>query len=209
MREMVQLYVPTVLLPSLHQIAPYCSRIIWSSSGNGTFSDATQLHPVYTPGPSDIFAGSATLTLTGYGLGPSCPNVTSSLILTLIKPLIASAGPNVSVCGSSPHTITGATASNYSSLLWTDNGTGTLLNATTINPTYIPALGETGNVTFTLYAYSILPCHQNIVSQMVMTIHPLPTGTFVLLTKDTICGEDTVRLTGRLYRNTTLDVYIF
>ena len=29
---------------------------------------------------------------------------------------------------------------------------------------------------------------------MIMTIYPLPTGTFVLLTKDTICGEDTVRL---------------
>jgi PKD repeat protein len=89
---------------------------------------------------------------------------------------------------------TGASASNYSSLLWTHNGSGTLLNPTTINPTYIPSVGESGTVTFTLHAYSILPCHETATSQMMMTIHPLPTGTFVLLSRDTVCGEDTVRL---------------
>jgi hypothetical protein len=29
---------------------------------------------------------------------------------------------------------------------------------------------------------------------MIMTIHPLPTGIFVLMSKDTVCGEDTVRV---------------
>ncbi len=172
----------------------YCTRILWTTSGNGTFSDATQLHPVYTPGPADIFAGSATLTLTGYGLGLSCPNAISTVVLTIIKPVIASAGPDVSACALTPFTITGATAANYGSLLWTDNGTGTLINATTISPTYIPAQGELGNVIFTLQANSILPCHETIVSQMVMTIHPVPAGTFVLLSKDTICGGDTVNM---------------
>lgn len=172
----------------------YCSTVLWTTSGNGTFDNPTLLHPVYTPGIADIFAGTVNLTITGKGLGLSCPSPSSIVVVTIIKPVTANAGPNVSTCGGASYTFNGATAANYSSLLWTHNGTGTLLNPTTINPTYVPSPGETGNITFTLTAYSILPCHETVVSQVIMTIHPLPTGTFVLLSKDTVCGEDTVML---------------
>jgi PKD repeat protein len=172
----------------------YCTSILWTTSGDGLFSNTGILHPVYTPGPADIFAGFVNLTLTGKGLGQTCPNASSVVTITIIKPVIASAGPDVSACAITPYTITGATAANYASLLWTHNGAGTLQNHTTINPTYIPAPGEVGTVTFTLQAFSISPCHQTVIDQMIMTIFPLPTGTFVLLSKDSICGEDTVRL---------------
>ena len=38
----------------------------WTTSGDGTFDDATIINPVYTPGTQDIENGSVTLTLTAY-----------------------------------------------------------------------------------------------------------------------------------------------
>lgn len=38
----------------------------WTTSGDGTFSDATIANPVYTPGTQDIANGGATLTLTAF-----------------------------------------------------------------------------------------------------------------------------------------------
>ena len=92
------------------------------------------------------------------------------------------------------YTISGAFASNYSSLHWSHNGLGILTGATTVNPTYIPAFNETGVITFTLRAYSLPPCTDSITDQMTLRIYPLPTATIVLLSKDSICGGDTIRL---------------
>ena len=44
--------------------ATYFTSVIWSTSGDGLFNNPSILNPVYTPGTSDITAGSAVLTLT-------------------------------------------------------------------------------------------------------------------------------------------------
>jgi gliding motility-associated-like protein len=41
--------------------------LVWSTSGDGTFSDSTVLHPVYTPGAADRANGFVTLTLKASG----------------------------------------------------------------------------------------------------------------------------------------------
>ena len=38
----------------------------WTTSGDGTFSDATIMNPIYTPGTQDLENGSVTLTLTAH-----------------------------------------------------------------------------------------------------------------------------------------------
>jgi hypothetical protein len=50
--------------------ADFCASLQWSTSGDGTFDDETIVHPVYTPGPTDIEAETVTLTLTGTGISP-------------------------------------------------------------------------------------------------------------------------------------------
>jgi hypothetical protein len=115
--------------------------------------------------------------------------------LWIIPSVIASAGPDVNtLCQLVPYTITGASASNYSSLLWTDNGLGTLTNATTIHPTYTPSANETGPVILTLTAYSIKPCTANVTDQMILTVHPLPSGSMTLNSSPSICMGDSVVL---------------
>jgi len=61
------------------------STLQWSTGGDGTFTDNSLLTPVYTPGASDITAGTVTLTLQANGNG-SCTPTTDDITIT-INPL--------------------------------------------------------------------------------------------------------------------------
>ena len=54
----------------------------WTSSGDGTFNSDTLNNPIYTPGPSDISSGSATLTLMATSF---CGNVSAQINLTILS----------------------------------------------------------------------------------------------------------------------------
>ena len=167
--------------------------LVWTTSGTGTFSNPNIQNPEYFPSNGDIAAGSVVLTLTASSAAP-CINAVSSMTIMIIPKLIAGAGPDDTICANDNYIISGAFASNYSSLQWSHNGLGSLTSTTSVNPTYIPAFNESGVVTFTLRAYSLSPCTDTITDQMTLRIYPLPTGTIVLLSRDTICGGDTIRL---------------
>ncbi len=65
------------------------STILWSTAGDGSFTNGTTLTPVYTPGPTDISNGTVNLTITVQGTGP-CP------VATETKPLIINPKPSTS-----------------------------------------------------------------------------------------------------------------
>lgn len=50
------------------------SSVLWSTSGDGTFSNATSLNTAYTPGPADKTALSVNLTLQANAQSP-CPGI--------------------------------------------------------------------------------------------------------------------------------------
>ncbi len=80
------------------------------------------------------------------------------MTLTIIDAPTAYAGPDGQTCQNIPFTITEATAENYSTISWTHNGIGTLTDANTLTPTYMPANGETGEVTLVLTAHGSAYC---------------------------------------------------
>ncbi len=120
----------------------------WSSSGTGTFSNPAIINPYYTPSVLDKASGSIILTLTSTTF--PCSPTSDQLTIYFTQPPSANAGANSSTCQGVPYTVSGASAQNYSSILWTHNGTGTLTNATTLTPTYTPGTGEIGTVTLTM-----------------------------------------------------------
>jgi gliding motility-associated-like protein len=75
------------------------SSLLWTTSGDGTFSAPTTLHPVYTPGTNDIIAGIVTLTITAQGVGtaPGCVPAVSSVTLNIIQ-LDAKVAPSDVTC---------------------------------------------------------------------------------------------------------------
>jgi PKD repeat protein len=124
------------------------ATLLWSSSGTGTFNNTAILNPIYTPSNTDITSGSVILTLTGTTL--PCSPTSDQLTLFFSQPPSANAGSNNNTCQGVPYTVTDASAQNYTSILWTHNGTGTLTNATTLTPTYNPGSGEIGIVTLNM-----------------------------------------------------------
>jgi gliding motility-associated-like protein len=148
------------------------SSLLWTTSGTGTFVDPTILHPIYTPSTADVLAGNLKLFLRANGNAP-CTFVRDSMILTIVRAPVADAGPDGSTCQNQPFVVSGATAQHYSSLLWTDNGAGTLGGVTTLTPTYIPAPYETGPVTLTLTVTGNQPCG-TVSDQMTLDITPAP-----------------------------------
>jgi PKD repeat protein len=101
------------------------------------------------------------------------------------------------MCQNIPVTITGSSAINYSSILWTTTGTGTIVDPTSVHPTYIAGPGETGVIVLTMTSYSIAPCTAVIIDQLNLTIYPLPGG--MLSGSSTICENDTVVLNLTFY----------
>ena len=93
---------------------------------------------------SSIFvttAGSYTVQITN---GSGCQSNSSSAIVVTVQGLpTATAGGSQAICSNATATISGASATN-GTILWTHNGTGTLSNATTLTPTYTPAIGDIG-----------------------------------------------------------------
>jgi gliding motility-associated-like protein len=145
----------------------------WSTSGTGTFDDNEILDPVYTPSPNDLNDGFVYLTLTA-GANTSCPDAADDMKLVLNKPALVNAGPDASVCSGESFTVSEASAQIFTSLVWTTDGYGTITDPTTLTPTYVPFIGETGNITLTLTATSS-ECGA-VSDEMVLTINTTATA---------------------------------
>ncbi|KAF0195559.1 MAG: hypothetical protein FD166_2886, partial [Bacteroidetes bacterium] len=146
------------------------TSIIWTTSGDGSFNNTGIIHPVYTPGITDIATGSVTLTLTGQSLAPCGPD-SDAMVLTISHQSTAYAGVDATICEGSTYTISDATATNAASVLWTTTGTGVFNNPTSVNPTYIPSQNDIldGFVTLTMYANAASPC-PTASDEMVLSI---------------------------------------
>jgi PKD repeat protein len=167
----------------------------WVSNGSGTLSNSATLNPAYTPGSGET--GVITLTLTTNSALP-CPVDTDAMLLTINPSPVAVAGNDATICEGTDYTISGASAINNLSFSWSENGTGSLINTSTLSPSYIPGPGETGNISITLSATGNPPC--SLVSDaMILTINPLP----ILVSGPpiTICAGSVVLLAANSVQN--------
>ncbi|WP_372935426.1 choice-of-anchor L domain-containing protein, partial [Mariniphaga sediminis] len=86
----------------------YASALLWSNfSGDGTFDDATLLHPTYSPGPNELQTGIVHLLLTAYPQG-SCSTSSTSEITFDIQPVPTSnAGGDAIICKGDSYPLSG------------------------------------------------------------------------------------------------------
>lgn len=111
----------------------------WTSSGSGVFGNPTSYSTTYVPSPSDLSAGSVTLTLTSAGSVFGCPNTSDVLTLTFTNPPTVNAGADINVCTNSPTVnLSGTVSGPTTSGLWTTLGSGAFSpNDTLMSTTYI------------------------------------------------------------------------
>ncbi|MFN3753551.1 LamG-like jellyroll fold domain-containing protein [Flavobacterium sp.] len=149
------------------------TTVTWTSNGTGTFTNANSLTTcTYNPSPEDIAAGGVILMLSASNAG--CADATSTKVLSLITAPSANAGIDVSNCSTllDLNITDGANASNFTSVMWTSSGSGTLTNADSLTTcTYAPSAADiaAGTVTLTLTAYGNSPCG-NTSSTKTLTI---------------------------------------
>ncbi len=128
-----------------------------------------------------------------------CTDVAMTGTVTVNPTLTAEAGANGATCGTNAYQVTDATATNYASLAWTENGAGSITaGATTLTPTYTPTAADANNdVTLTLTATALAGC-TNIIDTKVIHVNPaLPALPTVAATNGTIafCGTAQTTLT--------------
>gem|GEM_PF-2138405 len=75
-----------------------------------------------------------------------CGSIKSeSVLISVDAAPTASISGSETTCTNREVTVNGASATHYSSILWTHNGSGNLTDETTLTPTYIPDISDAGN----------------------------------------------------------------
>ena len=142
--------------------------ILWTSSGDGTFDDATLENPTYTIGSE---TGLVTLTKTVSAAG-SCADSVDNMLLILTPLPISVAGPDTDVCISDGSVALINATSVNGSVVWSSSGDGTFDNSTTDNPIYTFGT-ETGTFTLIKTVISSGSC-PDAVSTRLITLLPQP-----------------------------------
>ena len=170
----------------------------WSTSGTGSFDDASIVGATYTHTAADILMGSVTLTLTTNDPAGPCPAAVSTMVLTISTNATASAGADATICSGSDHTLAGTMGSGATGVTWTSTGTGTYDNPSLLAATYTPSAADILAGTDTLIITTndpdgAGPCSAAIDS-MVLTINPI--ATVSANADDVICAGGSYALTG-------------
>ncbi len=187
---------------TLSGIATNQQSVLWTTAGDGSFSDATSLTATYTPGSSDIATGSAILTLTAIATTPCGTDASDNMTITINQSPTVNAGVDANICEDATYTLSGI-ATNQTSVYWTTAGDGSFNDATLLTATYTPGSNDitSGSVILTLTAYGISPC-ANTTDDIVLSIQGLPTanagGDGVL------CGNNYYTLSGSATNQTSV-----
>ena len=148
--------------------------LYWTTSGSGVFDNNNILHPIYTPGISDINAGSVLLMLHATSVDPCGPD-SGTVLLTIAKPVSMNAGPDTSLCQGQPLRLSEAIASGYSTVRWSTTGDGTFNDTAIINPVYTPGNNDIleGKAMLIMAAEGVSPC-PGASDSVLLTINKKP-----------------------------------
>lgn len=147
--------------------------ILWSTSGDGSFSSETIEDPIYTPGTSDISSGSVILTMTVSNSG--CLDDSDDLLLTIDNISEADAGLDASICYSGSFTSSASVINGV--ILWSSTGDGMFADASVEDATYTPGPNDitNGNVTLTMTVTNPGVC-SNATDDIELAITGLPSA---------------------------------
>lgn len=175
-------YDVTVCEGNEAQIAGYAvhyDNLLWTTSGDGTFDDATIPMPVYTPGAQDIENRSATLTITINGDGET---ITDEMTVSIVdRAVIENALADTHYCATDePQPIAVRISGEYISFQWLTDGDGTFEDASALETTYTPGLNDINNGV-TLTAFAVSPGCGSITYDYPFEMNPVPSYNMGLL----------------------------
>lgn len=168
----------------------------WTTSGDGTFDNASILTPVYTPGVNDIVLGSVYLIITTDDPIGICNAGVDSMQLVINPPAVVAAGNDTAICSNTSLTLAGSFAGGASTITWLSRGDGTFNDSSLANAIYTPGVADilSGNVTLVITSDEPHgPCTV-AADSLVLTIDPAATANAGI--DDTICAASSYSLNG-------------
>lgn len=147
------------------------SSSTWTTSGTGTFSNATSLTSTYTASAADYGAGFVTITLTTNDPAGPCGPAVDQMTLAIDPPAIISAGPDQTACSLAAINLAGTNTGAPVGTTWSTSGTGTFSNVNSLTSTYTPTAADDalGSVTLTLTSGDPNGFCGPVTDQMVIT----------------------------------------
>ncbi|PCH96007.1 MAG: hypothetical protein COB85_04085, partial [Bacteroidetes bacterium] len=174
------------------------SGLTWSTSGSGSFDNASLPAATYTPSAADIASGSVTLTATSDDPAGPCPSVSDNNTLTIDAAATVSAAADDVICEGSMYTLSGSIGGSASTIVWSTSGSGSFDDTTILAAIYAPSAGDitSGSVTLTITSDDpIGPC-PSVFDAMVLTINTVATVSANIDTA--ICEGSTYMLSGSM-----------
>lgn len=146
------------------------SSLLWTTSGDGNFDDATSLTAIYTPGEQDNENGTVSLALTITADDGTTRSDNLNVNIHDNATIVVEESANI--CYDETYN-TQASAENASFTSWSTSGDGHFDNPSAIETTYTPGSHdiENGFVTLTLNAISAFGC-EDASAETLLNIHP-------------------------------------
>lgn len=147
----------------------------WSTSGDGSFGDASLPVTTYTLGTNDSLSGSVTLFLESENT-PLCQEVQTSMIVTITDVPTVATGFNQTICGNTNEVDITGTFTTAIGISWVTTGDGTFGDNTSTSTTYQPGSTDTANggVQLVLTTTGNGDC-KPVTDTMDITINQVPT----------------------------------
>lgn len=171
----------------LNGTALFYSTLEWTTSGDGSFSNAGILDPVYTPGSSDISNGGVTLTMTAFGSS----NHSDEMYLGIGPKPLVDLGPDQTI----PHGIwldlTSDITGGSGDFMYIWEPSEMLVNPTNPNPQTVNIYES---LTYTLFVTDLSSGCESEVSSLNIIIDGDPLGALPYAEPSVSCAGDNVQL---------------
>ncbi|MCF8337079.1 MAG: hypothetical protein K9I74_03760, partial [Bacteroidales bacterium] len=119
----------------------FSESVYWSSDGEGTFDDSTQLNATYFPVEEDGQNGEVTLTLSATPVSPCSDTIQDSMQLDILPSPFVYAGSDNTICETGTFEPNNADVEDADTYYWSTTGDGNFIDDDTLNtltPEYIP-----------------------------------------------------------------------
>lgn len=154
---------------------------VWTSSGTGTFNNATIPNAIYTPSAADILSGSVNLKFKTTNHSSNGCSADSSIITVTFNPApIVDAGNNQTICANTLSTsiaLNGSVSAGATTGTWTSTGFGSISNPNSLNATYNLTLADRNLSSIKFYLTSTGNSGGSclaVVDSFTLTILPAP-----------------------------------
>ncbi|HEY3387838.1 MAG TPA: hypothetical protein VGK46_15095, partial [Saprospiraceae bacterium] len=165
----------------------------WTTSGDGSFDDPSEVDATYTPGPGDIASGEVELTLTATDENGTCIPATSTVTITIEPSWSIDVGPPQTVCITDIVNVTAVITGEPTTGTWTSSGDGDFDDPDAESTYYEPGTLDlvNGNVTLFFTMDQSEPCAAPAVPLEVTFVY----APVVNLPVDIeVCTEDSVTI---------------